>query len=315
MSDYVIRTDSLTKHFGPVHALNGVDLKVPKNSIFGFLGPNGAGKTTMIKLLLGLQSPSSGGGKIFNKDIVEDSLAIRQKTGYLAQDPNYHDHMSAREILTLRAKFYYKGPKEAIQSRVEESLALVGLQEKSDRPIKGFSEGEKQRLGIAQAQINHPELLILDEPASSLDPMGRRDVLEIMKDLQEHSTVFYSTHILDDVQRVSTHVAILKRGHLVTQSPIDKLLIDNNKQQYYITLKGDPQGATRLLGKQEWVTGIDQQDGEGESTLFVTVDDVQAAEDELLKKLVTETDSKIKKYGLREHELEEIFMNMVEVPQ
>jgi ABC-2 type transport system ATP-binding protein len=312
---YVINTSNLTKHFGEIHALNGIDLKVPKNSIFGFLGPNGAGKTTAIKLLLGLQKPTSGNAKIFNQDMVEDSLNIRQKTGYLAQDPNYHDHMTARQILDFRARFYYKGPKDEIQNRVAESIELVNLEDKADRPIKGFSEGEKQRLGIAQAQINHPDLLILDEPASSLDPMGRRDVLEIMKDLRKHSTVFYSTHILDDVQRVSTHVAILKMGHLVTQAPIDELLTGGDELLFYVTIKGDPSEAYELVQSQDWVTGVNIQKSEAEPTLMVKVNDTEAAESELLKLIVNKTDTKISKYGKGEHELEEIFMDMVEVPQ
>lgn len=315
MPNNIIETLNLTKHFDPIRAIDGINLKVPKNSIFGFLGPNGSGKTTTIKLLLGLQKPTNGSAEVFGKDIVKDGLEIRQRIGYLAQDPAYHEHMTARQILNFRAKFYYKDSKDAIQNRVAESIELVDLDDKADRPIKGFSEGEKQRLGIAQAQINHPDLLILDEPVSSLDPMGRRDVLNIMKDLREHSTIFYSTHILDDVQRVSTHVAILKRGCLVTQAPIDDLLTGENELLYYITVKGDHKRAYGLLKSQDWVTGVTLDNNKDKMTLKVTVNDNQAAEDDLLRLIVNGSDSIVINFGQQEHELEEIFMNMVEVQQ
>src|SRR3712207_6456261 len=220
----VIQTQGLGKTYKNVTALKSLDLAVPKNSIFGFLGPNGAGKTTTIKLLLGLAKPTGGTGKLFSRDIVTESVEIRKHIGYLAQDPRYYDKMTARQTLRFVARFFYAGPKKAIEERVSEMLELVGLGDRADRPIKGFSGGERQRLGIAQAQINYPDLLILDEPAASLDPMGRRDVLGVMERLRKHTTIFYSTHILDDVQRVSDSVAILNHGRLVAQAPIEQLL-------------------------------------------------------------------------------------------
>src|SRR5690606_9384722 len=193
--------------------------RVPKNSIFGCLGPNGAGKTTTIKLLLGLARPTGGSATIFGLDVVNDSTEIRKRVGYLAQDPRFYEGMTARETLRFTARFFYNGPKAAIEDRINNTLELVGLSDKADRSIKGFSGGERQRLGIAQAQINFPDLLILDEPAAALDPMGRHDVLEVMERLRKHTTIFYSTHILDDVQKVSDTVAILKHGQLVAQAP------------------------------------------------------------------------------------------------
>ena len=164
-TNFVINTRGLSKSYDGVLALKCLDLKVPRNSIFGFLGPNGAGKTTAIKLLLGLIRPTAGGGSIFGQDIRQDSIKIRKRTGYLAQEPRFYEYMTARETLRFKARFHYRGPQAEIEARIAETLDLVGLADKADRSTKGFSGGERQRLGIAQAQINHPDLLILDEPA------------------------------------------------------------------------------------------------------------------------------------------------------
>ena len=197
MTDLAIETHGLTKRFGSVEALESLNLQVPRGSIFGFLGPNGAGKSTTIKLLLGLSRPTAGTGQIFGLDVRTDSLAIRRRIGYLAQEPRFYDDLSVRETLRFVANFFTSGPTEALEQRIAESIELVGMQDKADRPIRGFSTGERQRLGIAQAQVHEPELLILDEPAASVDPMGRHDVLGIMQRLRERgTTIFYSTHIL-----------------------------------------------------------------------------------------------------------------------
>jgi len=254
--EVVIRTSGLTKSYREVQALQSLDLEVKRNSIFGFLGPNGAGKTTTIKLLLGLARPSAGGATLFGMDIAHQSLAIRRRVGYLAQDPRYYDYMTARETLRFTARFFWRGPGPAIERRVAESLELAALADKADRPIRGFSGGERQRLGIAQAQINRPDLLILDEPAASLDPMGRRDVLEIMGRLREHTTVFYSTHILDDVQRVSDTVAILNQGRLVAQAPIESLLAGSGHTVYLLELKGAIERVRSALAVASWAAGV-----------------------------------------------------------
>ncbi len=181
--------------------------------------------------------------------------------------------MTARQILDYTAHFFFRGPQSEIDARVAETLELVGLSDKADRPIKGFSGGERQRVGIAQAQVNYPDLLILDEPAASLDPMGRHDVLEVMERLREHTTIFYCTHILDDVQRVSDTVAILNRGQLIASGPIAELLSTNQGGvAYEVGLKGPTESVYRRVAGQPWVTGhragagerLDQVDGQCE---------------------------------------------------
>ena len=173
-------------------------------------------------------------------DIVHDSLEVRCRIGYLAQNPRFYDYMTARQMLRFRARFFYHGSKAEIEQRIEETLELVGLDDKADRPIRGFSGGELQRLGIGLAQINYPELLILDEPAASLDPQGRRDVLEVMARLRKHATIFYCTHILDDVQQVSDTVAILNEGELVAQAPLEELLTGSEARSIKLCWKGMP---------------------------------------------------------------------------
>jgi ABC-2 type transport system ATP-binding protein len=308
----IINTKGLTKSYNGKPVLNSLDLKVPKNSIFGFLGPNGAGKTTTIKLILGLIKPAAGTCNVFGMDAATGDIDIRRKIGYLAQDPRYYEHMTARETLRFAARFFFTGPKNEIESRIEETLKLVSLDDKADRTIKGFSGGERQRLGIAQAQINKPELLILDEPAASLDPMGRRDVLELMKSIRSETTVFYSTHILDDVQRVSDVVAILNKGNLVAQAPIDELLSVKGNVAYNLLLKGNVDNVRTILTQQPWISSVNTAASNGNTSMTVSVSDEAKAEDELLR-LVLDTGSvKVIGFGRKQYELEDVFMSLVE---
>jgi ABC-2 type transport system ATP-binding protein len=311
--EYVIETHGLSKSYKGAHALKGLNLKVPKNSIFGFLGPNGAGKTTTIKLLLGLCRPSAGSASVFGKDIMREDVEIRQRVGYLAQDPRYYDHMTARETLRFTAGFFYSGPRQAIEERIDETLNLVGLSDKADRPIKGFSGGERQRLGIAQAQINYPDLLILDEPAASLDPMGRHDVLEVMERLRKHTTIFYSTHILTDVQRVSDTVAILNHGELVAQAPIDELLTGGNQGSVYtVALRGNTEAAQARVSSQPWVSSLAVTAVNGYVHWQVGVKDEALAETQLLPLVFADGQVSVREFGRKQYNLEEVFMNLVE---
>jgi ABC-2 type transport system ATP-binding protein len=309
---YAIETHKLSKRYGGIKVVNELDLRIPRNSITGFLGPNGAGKTTTIKILLGLTKPSSGGGTVFSHDILRDNLEIRRDVGYLAQEPKYYDYMTARQTLMFKLRFYFSGPRNLLEERVEETLELVGLEDKADRPIKGFSGGEKQRLGIGQAQVHHPALIILDEPAANLDPMGRRDVLNIMEGLREHATVFYSTHILDDVQKVSDRVAIMNRGELLAMESIESLL-NGSSGSYYLKVKGDSTRLGELVRAQPWVSGLSIDRSGSISTLTIIVNNDEAVESSLLRLAVADTDLKITEYGRKKYELEDAFMNIVEM--
>jgi len=307
----VIETQGLSKSYKHIQALKSLNLRVGQHSIFGFLGPNGAGKTTTIKLLLGLAQPSSGSGQVFGYDIRKDTVQIRKRVGYLAQDPRYYEHMSAREILRFTASFFFGGPKDLLEERVEETLDLVGLDDKADRPIKGFSGGERQRLGIAQAQVNYPDLLILDEPAASLDPQGRRDVLEVMERLRKYATIFYSTHILDDVQRVSDTVAILNHGDLVAQAPIEQLLAGSGGVVYQLKIKGEPGQLQEQVSAQPWVSAISSAFSNGVTAWQVSVSDQEAAEDQLLRLVLAEPGVRVLDFRRQSYELEDVFLKIV----
>ncbi|NCC32622.1 MAG: ABC transporter ATP-binding protein [Chloroflexia bacterium] len=307
----VIATTGLSKRYGATAALEDLHLCVPRHAICGFLGPNGAGKTTTIKLLLGLMRPSAGTGTIFGHDIVRDSLAIRTRVGYLPQQPAFYPELTARETLRFTASFFYHGPSHLIEARIKELLHLVGLEAKADRAVGGFSGGERQRLGIAQAQLNEPDLLILDEPAAALDPLGRRDVLTIMERLRSQTTIFYSTHILDDVQQVSDTVVIMHQGRLVRQGPITALL-HGGQPCFTVTLSGDSTALTQRLSQVPWIAQISVSHQNGTTEWQIAVDDEASAERELFRLLAQDAQVTVHSYGRTTVELETIFMQLVE---
>jgi len=307
----VIETQALTKTYKGVQALSFLSLQVPQHSIFGFLGPNGAGKTTTIKLLLGLARPTSGSGRVFGCDIVKESVKIRKRVGYLAQDPRYYEYMTARETLRFTANFFFRGPRRMVEERITETLDLVDLSEKADRSIKGFSGGERQRLGIAQAQVNYPDLLILDEPAASLDPQGRHDVLDVMERLRKYTTIFYSTHILDDVQRVSDTVCILNKGKLIALAPIEQLMAGSGEIVYQLNTQGEINQVRELVSGMPWVKQVKVSNVNGHSAWEVSITD-ESMEDQLLRLVMSDPKVHVKDFGRHKQDLEDVFLNLVE---
>ena len=308
----IIDTVNLCKNYNGIEALKNLDLKVRKNSIYGFLGPNGAGKTTTIKLLLGLIKPTSGTGTIFNYDITRESLDIRARVGYLPQEPRFYEDMTAREILRFTARFFFSGPKFEIRNRIKDMLELVAIEKKADRPIKGFSGGERQRLGIAQAMINYPDLLILDEPTASLDPLGRHMILELMEKLREFSTIFYSTHILDDVQRVSDTIGILNRGTMVAKGNVDELLAGSEETIYLVTLNGDTEATYKNISEQPWIKDVTTEKKREQTKWQITVSDETIAEEKLLRLILADKNVRVSDYRKKKYELEEIFLQVIE---
>ncbi|MFX0123207.1 MAG: ABC transporter ATP-binding protein [Candidatus Hodarchaeota archaeon] len=310
----IIKTFNLTKTYNGISALKNLNLTVNKHSIFGFLGPNGAGKSTTIKLLLGLIQPTAGNGRIFGYDIKDESMKIRARIGYLPQEPAFYDHLSAREVLEFTARFFFSGPKKELSNRVSEMLELVSLLDKADRSIKGYSTGEKRRLGIAQATINYPDLLILDEPAASLDPIGRQDVLNIMSKLRDYTTIFYSTHILDDVQKVSDTVAILNKGQLIAQGSIKNILKNKEDESIFnVKVQGDILKVKRQLISQKWISNVNvtQLTDNSDYQLKITVSDDEYAQKNLIRELMN-LNLIISEFQRQEYELEDVFMKLIE---
>ena len=224
---YALEIKGLSKIFRgkkktEVNALTGLDLQVLSGEVFGFLGPNGAGKSTTIKTVMGQVKPSSGEAYVFGVPV--DSASARLRIGYLPENPAFYDFMTAREYLLFVGKAYGMAP-DLIGKRSAEVLALMELSQAADRPIRGYSKGMVQRLGLAQALLHDPDLYILDEPMSGLDPLGRALVKEIIKDLKSRGkTVFFSTHITADVEVVCDKVGVIVKGRLQTVDSVDVLL-------------------------------------------------------------------------------------------
>lgn len=213
-----IETEGLCKYFRDKKALDNLNLEVPKGIIFGYLGPNGAGKTTTIRVLLNLAKPTKGTAYILGEDIRKSRNYLR-KVGFLPDVPNFYNFFTAREFLSFIADITdIENPKK----RIEEILELVGLRNEKGR-IGTYSRGMKQRLGLAQALLPDPELLILDEPTSSLDPQGRKEVLDLIRSLKDNKTIFFSTHILTDVERICDRIGILKEGRLLLEDDIENI--------------------------------------------------------------------------------------------
>lgn len=221
--DYAIVCRGLTKHYGEVQALVDLDLAVPYGSIFGFLGRNGAGKTTTIRLLAGLAAPTAGAAWVSGQETTGMARLARGNFGYLPQAPAFYTWMTAREYLDYVGQILGL-PESERKSQTAEFLALSDLEGAAKRRIGGFSGGMLQRLGIAQALIGHPPVLLLDEPTSSLDPAGRYEVLDMIAGLRGKVTVFFSSHILNDVERICDTIAILHAGRLVEVSGREELL-------------------------------------------------------------------------------------------
>jgi len=224
----VVQTEGLTKDFPvgfwrprPKRALEGLSLEIPAGGVFGLLGPNGAGKSTTLKLLLSLLRPTSGRAEVLG--FPAGDIRARQRLGFLPENPTFYDHLSAEEILSYFAGLFgYHG--EDRRRRVAESLALVGLEGDRRRPLRQYSKGMVQRVGLAQSLINDPELVILDEPMSGLDPIGRHEVRDIILRLRSSGrTVLFSSHILSDAEQLCSRIGILAKGRLVAAGTIDEL--------------------------------------------------------------------------------------------
>jgi ABC-2 type transport system ATP-binding protein len=301
----------LTKRYpGGVLALDRLDLEVPPGSVFGFLGPNGAGKTTTLRILTSLARAMEGRAEILGVPVGDGEPNQRGLIGYLDQDPRFHGWMRGRELLILVGELYGLRGAE-LRNRVDETLEVVGLGEAGRRSIGGYSGGMRQRLGLAQAILNRPPVLLLDEPVSSLDPEGRRDVLAVIRALGDgDTTVLFSTHILNDVERVCDRVAILDRGALVTEGPMDALLERYAQPVYVVEPDSADAGVlARLAQTLAAVPGVITADAAA-GTVRVAVDGDPDVGRRLLAAAAA-ADATIARFERQRPTLEDVFLRLV----
>lgn len=289
-----IEVESLTKVFNGFRALDGISLVVERGEIFGFLGPNGAGKTTTINCCLGLIKPTSGSVRIAGMDVEEKPVEVKEICGYLPENYGFYPNLTARQNLLYFSEFY-ANPKD----NVDELLALVGLQDSADKKVGEFSRGMKQRLALAQALINDPEVVFLDEPTNGLDPQGIADFRKIIRELnQKGKTFFFSSHILSEVREVCSVVGIINRGRIVKVGKISEL-----SGSMEVVVQTEPRADESLLrefGEVEYDESRDVYVIKVESDCRVEI-----------SRTLFEHGFVVKELSLREPSLEKIYLSMV----
>jgi ABC-2 type transport system ATP-binding protein len=316
MTTSAISTAGLTKHYPGVQALTDLSLEVPAGSVFGFLGPNGAGKSTTLKILAGLARPTSGTASVSGVPL-DAGLAYRREVGYLAQDPRFYDWMTGRETLRFVASTSVDASAGAA-SWIDSVLDTVGLDSTSaDRRTKTYSGGMRQRLGIAQALVTKPSVLLLDEPVSALDPLGRREVLDLMASLKGETTVFYSTHILEDVQRVADNVAILDGGRLVRAAPTAELIASFSNDRLRVVVAGGDDSTGVELAQLARVESVEpaERDGDLRSYLLrIAPEDALAVQHDVTR-FAVDHDLTLTENGLVRLALEDVFLRLTDTKE
>jgi ABC-2 type transport system ATP-binding protein len=298
----VIEVTDLTRRFGAVKAVNGANLRVPAGSIYGFLGPNGAGKTTTIRILLGLLRAESGRVQLFGRTMPDQRLAALRRVGTLVEMPSLYPHLTGWENLEVIRRMIDGTP-----AQVRRALAIVGLEKDADRLVRGYSQGMRQRLGIALALLPVPELLILDEPTNGLDPAGIHEMRELIRKLpqEEGVTVFLSSHLLAEVEQVATRIGIIDKGQVIFEGSPDELRASTHDEATLVTDR--TREAEQLLTAGGWST---RYNGNGHITVRVNGRSDVAV---INRRLV---EGGIPVFGLHvaQPSLEDIFLNLTGKP-
>lgn len=295
----ILTISNLKKRFGDKEVLKGVSLSVPEKSVFGFIGKNGAGKTTTMKVVLGLLEADEGEIYVAGEKVTYGQTGTNSYIGYLPDVPEFYDFMTAYEYLSFCGEMAGMR-KEEIKERCVEMLKLVGLSNEKHR-IKGFSRGMKQRLGIAQALLGRPKLLICDEPTSALDPVGRKEILDILMAVKEETTVIFSTHILSDVERICTDVAFLNDGKIIMQGKMDEIKEKNKSEDMILEFEKEEEAKSVLEAFSECSLT------EGAKLIFKGTDERMF---EMLK-FIAENKIRINKAEKMERTLEALFLEVV----
>jgi ABC-2 type transport system ATP-binding protein len=304
-ADLALRTEELAKRYGRITALAGLTMAVPRGEIFGYLGPNGAGKTTSVKLLLGLAKPTSGEAWVLGAPI-SDAVAHRQarrRIGYLPELFRYQPWLTAREVLRLHCALGDLD-RAVWQHEVDDALGIVGLAERADDRVAGFSKGMQQRLGLGVALLGRPELVLLDEPTSALDPVGRHDVREIIRALKARGTgVFLNSHLLTEVEQVCDRVAIVDHGRVIAVGTLDELL---RSDAVRIRATGVTAAAKAVLATM----GALDDEGEWLVVRGITPDLVPTVVDTLVRE-----GARVYAVEPRQESLEDRFLSLLERPE
>jgi len=252
----ILETKNLTKSFGLRKAVDGLNLEIPDGSVYGFLGPNGSGKSTTIRMMTGLISPDEGEVYIQGNSVQKLGNKALSSVGALIERADFHKHLSGKTNLEMLARM-----DGTDMSRVQTVLDRTGLGNRGKDKVKTYSQGMKQRLGIAQALLSNPRLLILDEPTNGLDPQGMKEVRDLVRELSsEGITIFISSHLLDEVQKICSHVAMISQGKLKTAGPIEDLLKDSDLLMTEIHV--NPLApAMELLSNQDWIHRCEEKNG------------------------------------------------------
>jgi ABC-2 type transport system ATP-binding protein len=310
--DKVIQCEGLSKTYKDVEALKNLDLEIKENLIVGFLGVNGAGKTTTIKLLNNLIKPTAGKATICGTPVVNNPMKVKSMVGYLSQEPAFYKWMTGREFLMFVGEVF-RIERSVLKGKVAQLLKDMELSDAANKKIGGYSTGMKQRLGIAQSLINDPKVLFLDEPMSSLDPLGRVSVMNIIKGLKGKTTVFMSSHILTDIERVCDEVAIIDRGKLIIH---DKLSILKDKYispSILIACKESLADFKELLIKEDFVFAVEKWESAGtkDTALKVTFKDFSRGE-VVLPRLIVDSGLTLVKYETLTPTLEDVFLRLID---
>ncbi|NTW95526.1 MAG: ABC transporter ATP-binding protein [Erysipelotrichaceae bacterium] len=303
----ILEIQHLSKRFGSTQAIDDLSFSVPEGSIFGFIGQNGAGKTTTMKLVLGLLKTDQGSVLIDGEKVSFGETKTNRKIGYLPDVPEFYNYLRAREYLDLCGKITGLS-NELIKSRSDELLSLVGLS-KVTKKIGAYSRGMKQRLGIAQALLNEPRLLICDEPTSALDPLGRKEILDILSQVKGKTTVLFSTHILSDVERICDHVAVISHGKLMMADSLANIKANHASESISIEFK-TPQD------KEAFMDHIEIKDHfipktEGQTGLLLQTKELLKTEALVLKILVDHNWLPIK-FEVNEPSIESLFLEALQ---
>ncbi|PKL01038.1 MAG: ABC transporter ATP-binding protein [Tenericutes bacterium HGW-Tenericutes-1] len=301
-----VKIKNLVKNYDGVLAVNHLDLNVPEGSIYGFLGPNGAGKTTTLKMIVGMTEPTEGEIEIFGNKLTFGNDSFRDQIGFLPDVPGFYDWMTAKEFLEFSGSLYHLDS-ETLKNRIKELLDMVGLSKNVKKKIGEFSRGMKQRLGIAQALINNPKIILLDEPVSALDPMGRKEVMDIIGSLAGKVTVFFSSHILADVERVCDRVVIIKDGVALLEDSIEHIREISQSRTIEIEFENiDTSSFASLIENSPWLESIKN----GGKRLLIQVNNLDQARLEI-SELIYKNHIIFKKFTISEATLEDIFIKVV----